>query len=142
VRRTQLDGNEKAVRWDLPDLSKFMMATGIRIGEALGVFWEDIDFGTGTVDIAHTVVRVKGPGLYRKLQPKSSAGERVLPLASWVLELRRAEVLGDGRDSSSPVFASGSSGRRAVGKSSCGSRRTRSGRPRRRRWTMPTSRLG
>ncbi|GLY70808.1 hypothetical protein Atai01_74270 [Amycolatopsis taiwanensis] len=111
----QLESNEKAVRWGLPDLSKFMMATGVRIGEALGVFWEDIDFEAGTVDVAHTVVRIKGKGLYRKPKPKTKKSERLLPLPSWalvMLEKRLAEAMEEGRSMSSPVFASSLGGLR------------------------------
>ncbi|WP_435582342.1 site-specific integrase [Amycolatopsis thermoflava] len=108
----QLEKNEKAVRWDLPDLSKFMMATGVRIGEALGVFWEDIDFEAGTVDVAHTVVRVKGKGLYRKPRPKTKKGERVLPLPSWALEMLKERWSAEARPMASPVFASTTGGLR------------------------------
>lgn len=111
----QLEKNEKAVRWDLPDLSRFMMATGVRIGEALGVFWEDVDLDSGTVDVAHTVVRIKGEGLYRKPKPKTKASERVLPLPSWAVELlakRKVEAEADGRPADSPVFASSTGGLR------------------------------
>lgn len=111
----QLESNEKAVRWDLPDLSKFMMATGVRIGEALGVFWEDIDVEAGTVDVAHTVVRIKGKGLYRKPKPKTKKSERLLPLPSWalvMLEKRLAEATEAGRSIDSPVFASSTGGLR------------------------------
>ncbi|GAB2977763.1 site-specific integrase [Amycolatopsis acidiphila] len=111
----QLESNEKAVRWGLPDLSKFMMATGVRIGEALGVFWEDVDFVAGTVEVTHTVVRIKGKGLYRKPRPKTKKSERLLPLPSWALELlekRRVEAVNDGRGPDSPVFASSTGGLR------------------------------
>ncbi|HEY3465602.1 MAG TPA: hypothetical protein VGL47_10755 [Amycolatopsis sp.] len=44
-RRTwhaQLELDPKAVRHDLPDLTRFMLATGVRIGEALALYWEDV----------------------------------------------------------------------------------------------------
>ena len=41
----QLEADEVAVGKDLPDLSRFMLATGVRIGETLAVFWPDVDFG-------------------------------------------------------------------------------------------------
>ena len=66
---------------DLPDLSRFMMATGVRIGEALAVYWDDVDFEAGTVAVNYTVIRVKGVGLIRK-STKTEAGERTLPLPS------------------------------------------------------------
>lgn len=44
----QLEQDPKAVRDDLPDLTRFMMATGVRIGEALALYWEDVRFRTTT----------------------------------------------------------------------------------------------
>lgn len=75
----RVEASEKAQRWDLPDLSRFMMAAGVRVGEALATFWEDVDFVEGTIDITHTVVRVKGEGLLRKPRPKTESSMRALP---------------------------------------------------------------
>ncbi|MEU6155224.1 site-specific integrase [Actinosynnema sp. NPDC047251] len=87
-----MDSDERAVRKDVPDLSRFMMATGVRIGEALAVYWDDVDLEAGTVAVDFTVIRVKAAGLVRK-STKTEAGERTLPLPSWavkVLARRRA----------------------------------------------------
>ncbi|WP_243659156.1 site-specific integrase [Tamaricihabitans halophyticus] len=81
-----LEADEKAVRWDLPDLCRFMMATGVRIGEALALYWEDVDFKRATVDIRYTVQRIKGRGLVRG-PTKTAAGERLLPLPKWALDM-------------------------------------------------------
>ncbi len=81
-----LESDPKAVKRDLPDLSRFMMATGVRIGEALAVYWEDVDFEAGTVAVNYTVIRVKGVGLIRK-STKTEAGERTLPLPRWALDM-------------------------------------------------------
>lgn len=81
-----LESDPKAVRRDLPDLSRFMMATGVRIGEALAVYWDDIDFEAGTVAVDYTVIRVKEVGLVRK-STKTEAGERTLPLPRWALDM-------------------------------------------------------
>lgn len=51
---TQLWNDEKAIRKDLPDLTFFMLATGVRIGEVLAAIWSDVDFEAGTVAINHT----------------------------------------------------------------------------------------
>jgi integrase len=81
-----LESDEQAVKRDLPDLSRFMMATGVRIGEALAVYWEDVDIEAGTVAVNYTVIRVKGVGLIRK-STKTEAGERTLPLPNWALDM-------------------------------------------------------
>lgn len=75
----QLEDVEKATRRDLPDLVFFMLATGVRIGEALAALWSQVDLQAGTVRITSTLVRVKSEGLLLK-GTKSRAGERTLPL--------------------------------------------------------------
>jgi integrase len=98
----KLQADEKARRRDLPDLVFFMLATGVRIGEALAVVWSQVDFQAGTVQITSTLVRVKGEGLLRK-GTKSRAGERTLPLPeSAVAMLRRRFMTGARLDQ--PVF--------------------------------------
>ncbi|MDQ1677771.1 MAG: hypothetical protein QOC93_2915 [Actinomycetota bacterium] len=89
----QLDADEDARERDLPDLSRFLLATGIRIGEALAVLWSEVDREAATVAITSTIIRVKGVGLVRK-GTKSKAGERTLMLPSWavvMLDRRWAE---------------------------------------------------
>ncbi|WP_245992814.1 site-specific integrase [Prauserella muralis] len=111
---SQLEADEKAVRWDLPDLSRFLMATGVRIGEALALYWEDVDLANGVVEIKYTVVRVKGHGLIRK-PTKTAAGERVLPLPSWAVDMltkRHRAAREAARPDASPVFASSEGGLR------------------------------
>ncbi|SDP82749.1 tyrosine-type recombinase/integrase [Lentzea jiangxiensis] len=105
-----LESDEQAVKWDLTDLSRFMMATGVRIGEALAVYWEDVDVEAGTVAVNYTVIRAKGIGLIRK-STKTEAGERTLPLPRWALDMlkrRRAVTLFP----NGPVFPSSLGGLR------------------------------
>lgn len=100
--RKQLKSDEAAVRADLPDLVTFMLGTGVRIGEALAIDWCQVDLDAGTVDITHTIVRVKGEGLLRK-PPKSAAGDRKLGLPDWlVATLRTRSAAGIRLDD--PIF--------------------------------------
>jgi integrase len=92
----QLRADEKAVRKDLPDLSLFMLATGVRIGEALALMWDQVDFDTRQVEITHTIIRVKGEGLLRK-RTKSKAGERLLGLPLTALAMLRRRFMAGGR---------------------------------------------
>jgi integrase len=78
----------KAVERDLPDLVCFMLATGVRIGEALAVLWSEVDLDSGIVEITSTILRVKGVGLIRK-PTKSRAGARTLLLPSWAVDVLR-----------------------------------------------------
>ena len=92
----QLRADEKARRKDLPDLVAFMLATGCRIGEALAVVWSQVDFEPGTVEITHTLVRVKGEGLIRK-SGKTRTGERLLQLPTWATAMLRARFMAGAR---------------------------------------------
>lgn len=78
----------------LGDISRLMLGTGVRIGEALAIGWDDVSFETGTVAIQWHLVRVRGHGLQRLSGTKSKAGVRLLSVPSWLLEMlerRRAE---------------------------------------------------
>lgn len=72
---------------DLHDLVTFMVATGLRIGEALGVVRSAVDLDQGTVAVRATVLRVKGRGLILKPKPKSLDGERILKLPTWAVHM-------------------------------------------------------
>jgi integrase len=85
-------GHQVALRQDLFDLSAFLLATGLRIGEALAVLWRDVDLDLGVLRVTSTLIRVTGERLVRK-PTKSQAGERVLQLPEWcviLLDKRRA----------------------------------------------------
>lgn len=98
-----LDASDFARRHDLPELARFMLATGLRLGEALGVTWADVDLSAGTVEVQRTIVRVKGKGLVAK-RVKSRASERGLLLPPWCVELLRARRVRLGAFEG-PVFA-------------------------------------
>jgi integrase len=99
----KLIADEKAVRWSLPDLTTFMAATGARIGEALAVSWDDVDFTAGAVDITHRMIRVKGKGLVRAEKTKRETGDRLLGLPGWCLTMLKRRRLASG--GAVPVFA-------------------------------------
>ena len=80
-----------------------MLGTGVRIGESLAVLWHQIDLDAGTVKITHTIARIPGEGLLRKVT-KSRAGQRVLSLPRWAVSmLRTRQAAGIRLDD--PVFA-------------------------------------
>lgn len=84
-----LDADEFAGRLDLPELARFMLATGLRLGEALGITWSDLDLVTGSVTVQRTIIRVQGQGLMAK-RVKSRASERRLLLPTWCVDLLKA----------------------------------------------------
>lgn len=82
-----MERDDKAARWDIPDLTRFMLGTGCRVGEALALSWDEVDFEAGTVDIRWRLVPVRGEGIRRTAGAKSVAGERVLQLPRWCLDM-------------------------------------------------------
>ncbi|MDX2974266.1 phage integrase central domain-containing protein [Kribbella solani] len=95
--------DDQAVRAELPDLTTFMLATGVRIGESLGLLWSQVDLDTGEIEITHQIIRVSSDGLIR-IRTKSRAGERVLLAPSWCLSMLRTRAAA-GMRLDQPVFA-------------------------------------
>jgi integrase len=87
--RAWLSNDARARERDLPDLVDMLLATGLRVGEALAVTWDAVDLSAGTVEVRGTVIRVKGPGLMIKPGPKTRPGFRTLVLPSWAVEMLR-----------------------------------------------------
>lgn len=82
VAKKRLRVARAAARWDIPDLTRFMLSTGVRVGEALAVTWDDVDFDAGTVNVVWKLIRIEGDGLHR--MPGTKRGEgRLLRLPRW-----------------------------------------------------------
>ncbi|GAA3624679.1 site-specific integrase [Kineosporia mesophila] len=99
-----LDASPRARDWDLPDLTRLMLATGVRIGEVLAIGWDEVDLDAATVNVTWHIVRKTGAGLQRRPSTKSGeSGERLLPLPLWAVEIlhRRRALIKDGVQ---PVF--------------------------------------
>lgn len=105
-----LDADAEAQRKDLPELARFILATGLRLGEALGVRWSDLDLERGVLSVERTVIRVKGEGL-RASRLKSRTSYRVLMLPGWCLTLLRDRRVRLG-GFEGPVFADSRGGYR------------------------------
>ena len=105
--RAALSYDEQAIARDLPDLVAFLMATGLRIGEACGLAWDAVDLQAGTVQVRAAAVRVRGQGLVVK-STKTDAGTRTLVLPQWCITMlqRRAANAGVTKENrgSRPVF--------------------------------------
>ncbi|HEY9412634.1 MAG TPA: site-specific integrase [Jiangellaceae bacterium] len=101
--RAHLLADKDAVRRELPDLVSFMLATGARIGETLAVLWSEVDLDNGTVEITSTMIRVTGQGLLRKTT-KSAAGQRVLVLPTWAVDMLRRRFMSGLTRFDQPVF--------------------------------------
>ncbi len=86
--RAALSYDDRAIARDLPDLVAFLMATGLRIGEACGLSWDAVDLEAGTVEVRAAAVRVRGQGLVVKTT-KTDAGTRTLVLPLWCVAMLR-----------------------------------------------------
>lgn len=85
--RAGLREDKQARARDVPILVDFMLGTGMRIGETIGVTWEALDFDKNRVTIMATVVRTKRDGLILQEEPKTEAGWRKLYLPDWLVSL-------------------------------------------------------
>jgi integrase len=104
--RAALTYDDRAIARDLPELVDFLMATGLRIGEACGLAWDAVDLDAGTVAVRATAVRIGGQGLVVK-PTKTDAGARTLVLPAWcvtVLRDRAARTATESNRRGRPVF--------------------------------------
>ena len=88
-----LESDERAVRKDLPDLTRWMLATGLRIGEALAVAWSDVDLDAGTVEVDWKLIRIKGESL-RRVRRLKGGDDRTLPLPPFAITMLRRRCPG------------------------------------------------
>ena len=65
------------------------LALGLRLGESLGLRWEDIDLDAATLTVSGQLQRVKGQGLQR-VPCKTSRSRRTIPLPVTVVMALRA----------------------------------------------------
>jgi len=80
----------------------FLLGTGCRIGEALGLTWNDVDFEKNLIRISHAIVYLQdetGKHIYRMSTPKTNSGIRTIPMLSKVRaallqEKQNQELLG------------------------------------------------
>lgn len=78
---------------DMPDLIHFLLGTGVRLGEAAGLRWKNVNLETGTVRIEETAYRLKGESLGFH-STKSKSGKRVLQLPDDVVEMLKHRYTG------------------------------------------------
>jgi integrase len=83
-----LDADPRAIRKDLPDLTRWMLATRVRIGEALAVSWSEVDLEACSVEIDWKLIRIKGEGLRRVPRVKDDS-DRTLPLPQFAVDMLR-----------------------------------------------------
>ena len=75
-------------------LFTFLLGTGCRIGEALGLTWDDCDMKNGTISINHTLSYRPANGggyAFRVSTPKTAKGCRMIPMLKEVREALNEE---------------------------------------------------
>lgn len=90
-----VEDNEKFENW--VTLFKFLLGTGCRIGEAVGIRWEDIDFKKRLISINHSLVYYSREYKEHSMcsfsisLPKTEAGIRIIPMMDTVYEALKKE---------------------------------------------------
>ncbi len=99
--RTYLTYDRRAQDNGVAALIDFMLATGLRLSEAMAVRWCDLDLGEGIVKVTGNLVKLKGEGITRMEVDSNKLTIRALTLPQWEVEQLRTMKRGKPDD---PVF--------------------------------------
>lgn len=88
--RRSYDYNQQNV-YRLGELVPFLIFTGLRVGEAIALEWEDIDCKNKTITINKNVVEVKSKDnnkyiIYKQDSTKTNTSTRIVPLSNNAME--------------------------------------------------------
>ena len=99
VHAAKLQYTTGAPRFPMGYAALFILNTGLRVGEAVAVTWNDIDFSTNTLSITKNLVRVKARDKDGKTtgggvailqdSPKTKKSRRTVPLNKAAIEIAR-----------------------------------------------------
>ena len=70
---------------------RFVLQTGLRTGELVGLKWDDIDFENRTLTISRTMEFRYKVGEWRVGPPKSKSGYRTIPLTDEAIRILKAQ---------------------------------------------------
>ena len=84
VQRTFLDG---AGGQSYENQFRFVLQTGLRTGELIGLKWEDVNFEDRTLNIQRSMEYRYSVGEWRIGEPKSKAGYRTIPLTDEAIQI-------------------------------------------------------
>jgi integrase len=76
--RTLLDQVDSEENVQLTALVTLLASTGLRIGECLGLRWDDIDLSKCELHVRHSLAEVRGKHILQ--EPKTEASRRTMPL--------------------------------------------------------------
>ena len=72
---------------------RFILQTGLRTGELVGLKWSDIDFKNRTMTINRTMEYRYSTQAWRVGEPKSKSGYRTIPLTNEAIEILRLQKM-------------------------------------------------
>lgn len=70
---------------------RFILQTGLRTGELVGLKWEDIDFENKTLKVQRTMEYRYSVGTWRVGEPKSKSGYRSIPLTDEAIRILKVQ---------------------------------------------------
>lgn len=102
-QQAQESGRPRGV--DLAEIVDVMLGTGLRIGEVLGLRWEDVHLSedTSTITVEGTLVRVNGR-YERQGKTKTRSSRRIIVLPTFVVEALQRQKARDLSSISNLVF--------------------------------------
>lgn len=82
---------------------RFVLQTGLRTGELVGLKWEDIDFNKKTMTISRSMEFRHSTGVWRVGEPKSSSGYRTIPLTNEAIRILKDQKIKNSRLKVTPI---------------------------------------
>lgn len=70
---------------------RFVLQTGLRTGELVGLKWEDIDFENKTLKVQRSMEYRYSVGVWRVGEPKSKSGYRTIPLTDEAIRILKVQ---------------------------------------------------
>lgn len=81
---------------------RFVLQTGLRVGELAGLKWSDIDFGSNTLTVNRSLAYKSKKDGWIEGPPKSEAGLRTIPLTAEAVDILNSQKL---KNDSIPVIS-------------------------------------
>jgi integrase len=73
-----------ATDWPIESIIVLALTTGMRLGEILGLQWEDVDLGAGCLSVRYTLMELNGE--YTLAEPKTEKSRRRIELSAIAVE--------------------------------------------------------